>query len=170
MGGEAEYKKALELDPNDATMRQYYAFDIGMIGGREQEAISEVNRAYQLDPLSPVIGTVVGQVYILARQYDEGIAACKKVLHDNPTFAPAHVCLGGAYWTKGMYPQVIEEWKRYGELSGDKSDSDFATAMEQGFRSAGWKGALAKGIEARQARLKTGYSSGYAIAQLYAQL
>jgi adenylate cyclase len=86
--GEAEYKKALELDPSDATMHQYYAFDIGMIGGREQEAIAEMIRAHQLDPLSPVIGTGVGHVYGLARKYDEAIAACEKVLNDNPTFAP----------------------------------------------------------------------------------
>ena len=67
-----------------------------------------------------------------------------------------------------MYPQVIEEWKAYGQLSGDRNDSDFASAMEQGFRSASWKDALTKGIETRQAQRKIGYSSAYAIAALYA--
>jgi hypothetical protein len=66
-----------------------------------------------------------------------------------------------------MYPQVIEEMRAYGQLSGDRNETEFASAMEQGFRSAGWKGALAKGIEARQAQRKTGYSSAYAIARLY---
>ena len=42
--------------------------------------------------------------------------------------------------------------------------------MEQGFRSAGWKGALTRGIHARQAQRKTGYSSAYAIATMYADL
>jgi len=42
--------------------------------------------------------------------------------------------------------------------------------MEQGFRSAGWKGALTKAIETRQAQRKTSYSSTYGIAQLYADL
>ena len=59
-GGEAEFKKAFELDPNDATAHQWYAEDIGWIGGREQEAIAEANRAHQLDPLSPIISMVVG--------------------------------------------------------------------------------------------------------------
>jgi TolB-like protein len=59
-GGEAEYKKAFELDPNDATAHQWYALDIGWIGGRGQEAIAEINRAHQLDPLSPIISTQVG--------------------------------------------------------------------------------------------------------------
>jgi len=69
-----------------------------------------------------------------------------------------------------MYPQVIEEWKAKGQLSGDRNESVFASALEQGFRSAGWKGALTKGIEARQAQRKIGYSSAYEIAGLYADL
>ena len=169
-GGEAEFKKAFELDPNDATAHMYYAFDIGMIGGREGEALAEVNRAHQLDPLSPIISTIVGYVHIWARQYDEAIAVCKKLANENPTFARAHECLANGYWGKRMYPQVIEEWKAFGQLSGDRHSSDLASAMEQGFRSAGWKGALIKGTEIRQAHRKAGYSSAYRIAELYADL
>jgi len=169
-GGEAEFKKALELDPNDATAHQWYAVGIGQIGGREQEALAEINRAHQLDPLSPVIGGVVGLIHTLARQYDETVAVCKKVVSEDPTYALAHRNLAYAYWGKRMYPQVIEEWKAFGQLSGDRNDSEFASAMEQGFRSAGWKGALTKGIEIRQAQRKTGYSSAYNIAALYADL
>jgi hypothetical protein len=69
-----------------------------------------------------------------------------------------------------MYPEVIKEWKLYGKLSGDKEQSEFASALEQGFRSAGWKRALTKGIEIRQAQRKNGYSSAYKVAQLYADL
>jgi serine/threonine protein kinase len=169
-GGEAEFKKALELDPNDATAHQWYAVGIGQIGGREQEALAEINRAHQLDPLSPVIGGVVGLIHTLARQYDETIAVCKKVVSEDPTYALAHRNLAYAYWGKRMYPQVIEEWKAFGQLSGDRNDSEFASAMEQGFRSAGWRGALIKGIEIRQEQRKTGYSSAYRIAELYADL
>ncbi len=68
-----------------------------------------------------------------------------------------------------MYPQVIEEYKAYAQITGDRNDSEYASALEQGFRSAGWKGALAKGIEVRQAQRKNGYSSAYRIAVLYAE-
>ena len=167
-GGEAEFKKALELDPNDATAHQWYGWNIGMIGGREQDALAEASRARQLDPLSPVMNTFVGLIQTMARQYDEAIAICKKVANENATFAVAHSCLAKAYWGKHMYAQVIEEWKAFGQLSGDRNDSDFASAVEQGFRSAGWKGALTRGIEAQQAQRKTGYSSAYHIAAMYA--
>src|SRR5437588_981986 len=168
-GGEAEYKKALELDPRDATAHAWYVWDIGKIGGREQEAFTEVNRAHQLDPLSPFRENV-GFVHIWARQYDDAILECKKVANEDPTIAYTHVCLAQAYWAKHMYPQVVGEWKVYGQLSGDRRESDFASAMEQGFRSGGWKGALTKGIEARQTQRKTGYASAYQIAILYADL
>ena len=169
-GGEAEYKKALELDPNDATAHEFYADHIGMIGGREQEALAEINRAHQLDPMSPIISTMVGVVHNLAREYDEAIAVCKKVANENPTFATVHSCLAQAYWGKRMYPEVIEEWKANAQLSGDRAESDFASALEQGFHSGGWKGALTNGIEVLLAQRKTGYVSAYLIATLYAEL
>lgn len=171
-GGEAEYKKAFELDPRDATAHAWYAFDIATIGGREQEAFTESNRAHQLDPLSPspLNKVEVGYVHCRARQYDDAILECKKVANEDPAFAYTHVCLAQAYWAKHMYPQVVGEWKVYGQLSGDRRESDFASAMEQGFRSGGWKGALTKGIEARQTQRKTGYASAYQIALLYADL
>ena len=103
-GGEAESKKAFELDPNDATGHWQYAYNIALIGGREQEALAEVNRAHQLDPLTPVISTVAGFVHVLARQYDEAIVVCKKVANENPTFALAHNCLRDAYWGKRHVP------------------------------------------------------------------
>jgi len=169
-GGEGEYRKAFELDPNDATAHQWYAYAIAEIGGREQEAIAEINRAHQLDPLSPIISTQVGEVRVNVRQYDEAIVICKKVANENPTFARSRFCLARAYWGKRMYPQVIEELRAYGQLSGNRNDSDFVSAMGQGFRSAGWKGALRKAIEVREAQRKSGYASPYRIATLYADL
>ena len=169
-GGEAEFKKAFGLDPNDATAHQWYAERIGVIGGREQEVIAEINRAHQIDPMSPIISNQVGAAHLWARQYDEAIVICTKVANENPTFAKAHDCLARAYWGKRMYPQVIEEWKAYGQLSGARNESDFASAMEQGFRSAGWRGALTKGIEVRLTQRKTDYYSAFWIATLYADL
>jgi len=87
----------------------------------------------------------------------------------NPTFATAHDCLAYAYWGKQMYPQVIEEWKVYGQLS-NPDDAEFAAALDRGFRSSGWKGALTQAIKTVQARRKATYFSPYIIARLYADL
>jgi TolB-like protein len=167
-GGEAEYKKAFELDPNDPTSHEWYAEKMGMLGGREHEALSEINRAHQLDPLSSVITSQVGDVDNMARRFDDAINVCKKLASDDTTFARAHHCLAVAYWGKRMYPQVIEEWKTFGQLSGDQREADFAVALDDGFHAGGWKGALAKGVQIRQQQRKDGYSSPFAIAALYA--
>ncbi|MGA9304511.1 MAG: tetratricopeptide repeat protein, partial [Candidatus Sulfotelmatobacter sp.] len=169
-GGEAEFKKGLELDPNDAHAHEIYADNLSTLGGREQEALAEVNRAHQLDPQSLAISVEVGTVYIDARRFDEAIVVCKKVANENPTFAPAHACLTDAYRGKKMYPQVIEEQKVYAQISGDRDDFEYASAMEQGFRSGGWKGALNKSIDTLQAQRRTEYSSAYFTAQAYADL
>jgi TolB-like protein/DNA-binding winged helix-turn-helix (wHTH) protein len=170
-GGEAEFKKALELDPNDANVHAWYAHGIVQIGGREQEAIAEAQRADKLDPLDPSLGTMVGLMYMFSRHYDDAVIACKRVADDNPTFALPHLCLAPTYWWgKRLYPQAIEEWQTYGQLSGDPDESEFASALARGYRSNGWKGALTNGIEARKAQRKKGYSSAFAIAAMYADM
>lgn len=169
-GGEAEYKKAFELDPNDVTAYHWYSMDMSWIGGREQEAISSAHRALELDPLSPIIAVTVGTVLNGARRYDEAIAVCKKIVNENPTFAGAHLCLAQSYWGKGMHEKVVDEFTAYGRLCGNRKESDFATAMEQGYRSAGWKAALRNALEIRLAQRQAGSSSPYEIAALYASL
>ncbi len=168
-GGEAEYKRALKLDPNDATAHQWYADDIAFLG-REQESIAEINRAHQLDPASLVISAEVGRMYIAARKFNDAIPIDQKVADENPTFSRAHFFLAMAYWGKGMYPQVVEEFKIYGKLSGDRNIADFAAALDQGFHATGWTGALKKGIAVLQSQRKTGYTSAYTIGALYAGL
>jgi tetratricopeptide (TPR) repeat protein len=99
---------------------------------------------------------------------------CKKVANESPTFAGAHYCLAIAYWGKKAYPQVLEEWKAYDQLSSDRDDSEITSAMEQKFQSAGWKGALTKSIETLKAQRNTkpssAYGSAYRIAEAYAEI
>jgi tetratricopeptide (TPR) repeat protein len=106
----------------------------------------------------------------MARQYDKALAICKKLADENPTFPSAHACLLDAYRAKHMYPQIIQELKILGQLTGKQNVSEFSSAMEQGFRSSGWKGALTKGIEIMKAQRKAGYSPAFEIAELYAEL
>ena len=168
-GGEAEFKKAIELDPNDATAHQWYAEKLSSLG-RGQEAEAEITRAHQLDPLSPIITRQLGGVLVSARNYDEAISVCTELRIENPTFATALDCLAYAYWGKRMYPQVIEAWKTYGEVSGNPDEVQFAAALDRGFRASGWNGALTQAIATLETRRKTRYYSSYMIARLYSDV
>jgi adenylate cyclase len=176
-GGEAEFKKALALDPDDAIAHAWYGLSLGGIGGRGQDAVAEVTRAYQLDPQTASIIENLGIVHLCAREYDEAIAVFKRLAdeHPSPRFAGrAHGDIAAAYWAKRMYPQVFEEWKTADRLSGSRGGSELHSAMEQGFRSGGWKSALTTGIEILEARCKAQPASacGYAfeLAYMYADL
>jgi eukaryotic-like serine/threonine-protein kinase len=171
-GGEAEFRKAFELDPNDATAHQWFSEILSEIGGRAQEGIQEGNRARQLDPLSPIIGYQQAEDYTAARQYDKAIEICKKVIADNPGFGRVHGALAEAYRTEHKYAEAIQEIKTGAQLEGDKNDIEIANALDTGFRSGGLSNALRKAIKVSQAQreAKTGYVSPYDIARLYADL
>jgi len=169
-GGEDEFKKAIALDPNDATAHQWLAENLGMLGGRDQEALKEIDQAHLLDPTSLIIRRVKGSVLVAARRYDDAIAVCRQLLDENPTYNLAHDCLGFAYWGKRMYPQVVEQWKTYHQNTHNKEDAEFGDALERGFRSAGWHGALVEAIKIRLNQRQTGYASPCEIARFYADL
>jgi tetratricopeptide (TPR) repeat protein len=170
--GEAEFRKAFELDPSDATAHQWFAEALAYIGGRAQESIDESNRAYQLDPLSPVIGHVRGEVLTFDRQFDKAIEVENKVLADNPAFGASHMSLAVSYWGEHKYPQTIAEYKIAAQNEGDKNLTEVGAALEVGFRSGGWPSALRKAIEVSlpQRDAKTEYAFPYVIAEFYADL
>jgi tetratricopeptide (TPR) repeat protein len=147
----------------------WYAEDLVWIG-RQDEAFAEIKRAMQLDPQSLIINYDIAEIEVWARKYDDAVATCRKFISENPTFARPHDTLREAYWLKRMYPEMLSESKTYGELSGDPLERAVAFAMEEGFRSGGWKAALKRGIETRVAARKKGYSSPYLIAVLYADM
>ncbi len=171
-GGEAEFRRAFELDPSDATAHQWFSETLSYIGGRAQESIDEGSRAHQLDPLSPIIGFQQAQAYSLDRQFDKAIELYKKVIADNPTFGIAHWGLAWSYWGQHRYPETIEEFATDAQLEGDKNTAEFAAALDAGFRAGGWPGALRKAIEVSLARRKAkeDFVHAYRIAELYAEL
>jgi serine/threonine protein kinase len=171
-GGETEYRKAFALDPSDATAHQWFAEDLASYGGRTQEAIDEANRARQLDPLSPIISVALMEAHIGARQFDKAIETGQPIVAENPRFGAAYVFLGRAYWGERKYSEALREFKTAAQLMGDKNRAEFVDALDTGFSSAGWPGALRKGLEVllAQRRSKNAYVSPLAIAELYGDL
>jgi tetratricopeptide (TPR) repeat protein len=171
-GGEAEFRKAFALDPSDATAHQWFGQFLAYIGGRRQESFDEADRARQLDPLSPIIGFAQGEVYFYDRQFDKAIEIYKHVAADNPAFGLAHLGLALSYWGQHKYPQTIQEYQTATQLLNDKNYAEFAAALDAGFRSSGWPGALRQAIDVllAQRKAKAAFVSPYQIAQLYGDL
>jgi TolB-like protein/DNA-binding winged helix-turn-helix (wHTH) protein/Tfp pilus assembly protein PilF len=116
-GAEVDYKRALELDPNDANAHHWYAlYLIGM--KRPQEAIREIRRAMELDPLSLGIAYNGGFIYMLAGQRQEADRLLRRALEIDPNSAVAHGLLGIVYQRNRHYASSLSEFKTAERLSG----------------------------------------------------
>jgi eukaryotic-like serine/threonine-protein kinase len=107
---EKGFKRALELNPNNATVYLYY-FDYLLSIGRFDEALIDIRRAQELDPLSLIINACAGRAYYMAGKYDKAIEQYQKTLEMDSTFRPAHSYLGELYLKKGMYKEALSEAK-----------------------------------------------------------
>lgn len=115
---EREFQRALELNPNNAQTHQWYGNLLLGPQGRNGEAIAELKRAVELDPLSLVMNTDLGYAYYLAGQYESAFQQYQKVLAMDSTFLPVHFDLMLYYQQRGMYDKEIDELIADRELAG----------------------------------------------------
>lgn len=170
-GAESELKRAIQLNPNYATARHWYAQYLSEMG-RHQEAIVEIKRAQELDPLSLIINSVLGDTYIKARQYDQAIEQLRKTIEMDKNFIRSHGYLGNAYQEKGMFNEAISEFQTASTLAGEDPEKAArrATALRAAYATSGSKGYWEKRLEFLKEDADTGRVSPYSVAGVYARL
>jgi TolB-like protein/DNA-binding winged helix-turn-helix (wHTH) protein/Flp pilus assembly protein TadD len=109
-GAESDFRKALQLNPGYATAHQWYGQYLSAMG-RSDEALAELKRAQELDPVSLIIQANIGRVYLFSRRYDQAIEQLRAALTMDPSFAVAHAFTGLAYTAKSMYSEAIGEYQ-----------------------------------------------------------
>jgi tetratricopeptide (TPR) repeat protein len=119
---EREYKRAVELDPNDAVVHNWYSIYLSAMG-RYEEAIAECKRAQELDPLSLEISWWLGTIFILMRQTDRAIEEYKKILEMDPNYFPALQYLALVYAGEAMYDEAIVEAQKLLDLRGRNQET-----------------------------------------------
>ncbi|MFL6467665.1 MAG: TPR end-of-group domain-containing protein, partial [Pyrinomonadaceae bacterium] len=118
---EREFRTANELDPNSADSHQTYGYFLAAMG-RSGEALSEMVRAQELDPLSieKLIG--IGEVHYTNRDYDKAIEQFHRSLEMDPNSGFANWAIGRALIEQRAYPEAIESLQKSIALSGDSPD------------------------------------------------
>jgi len=113
-----EFRRAIELNPGYATAHHWYAWHLALVG-RNAEAISEMKKGQNLDPLSLIINADLAELLLIARSYDESIEQSRKTIEMDPNFGLAHNQLAQAYLQKQNTDEAISELQKAIRLSGD---------------------------------------------------
>ena len=105
------------MNPNDAKAHVYYGHLLSN-WLRHDEALAEIQKARQLDPLSPVTHTFVGEYFFQARRYGEALPPLLQALAIDPDYFGAHAILGWLYEQTDKPDAAIEEFRKAYRLSG----------------------------------------------------
>jgi len=141
---EREFRRGLELGPNEAFGHLNYGLFLGIMG-RLDEAIAEVTRARDLDPLSPFVSHGVSWIYTWSRRSDEAIAEAQRTLQLDPNFIAAHTALAWNYEEKRMYDEAVSEWLKWHALAGHSQEQ--IDSLRNAFAASGIKGFWEKSLE-----------------------
>ena len=131
---EQGFRKAITLDPSYILAHHWYALCLTAIG-KTNEAVTQMEKARELDPLSGRINADLGMAYLSAGRYDEAIGQEKKTLELNPRSAGARWIRGMAYQQKKMFDSAIKNYRSALELS--PNNPNFLAALGHVYASSG---------------------------------
>jgi len=144
-GAEQQLKQAIELNPNEAEVHSLYAEYLKVMG-RLPEALDEIRRAQQLDPLEFYYFLSSGYYLLYMHRYDEAEVDFNKVLQVIPDNISALTGMAEAYEKKGDLERAAECWQKYETAEDQKPD--VAPFMES-YRKRGFHAAKQEYLEAR---------------------
>ncbi len=116
-GAERGFKRALELKSSYVMAHEWYAEYLAALG-RHDEALAEIRRAQQLDPLSVPVNRAVGWILYFGRRYDQSIEELRKTLGMDPNFMGARIVLWWVYVAMGAYDEAIADIRKEIENPG----------------------------------------------------
>jgi adenylate cyclase len=124
---EQAFRRALTLAPSDAEAVNQYAQFLGTVGQHEP-ALREIERAQQLDPLSPIIGVIRTGILMSLHRDDAATAQLESILTAHPDFGPAHGVAVLVYLDRKLYPKAEAALLSLAKLGGETSDAKASIA------------------------------------------
>jgi TolB-like protein/Tfp pilus assembly protein PilF len=116
------FRRALVLAPGNAEAVNQYAQFLGAVGQLEP-SLREIERAQELDPLSPIIGVIHAGALAALRRDDAAEAQIKSVLAAHPEFQAAHNWAATQYIDRKMYPEAETELRLLAKLTGQNENA-----------------------------------------------
>jgi adenylate cyclase len=165
---EKEFKRALELNPNNADTHHWYSHFL-MGQGRIEESLTQSKRALELSPFDILFNIHLGWHYLHARQYDQALDQIEKTIEMDKNFAQTYPWLGLILEQKGRYPEAIAAFQKAIKLfPGGSSIAEAELAHT--YALSGNREEAQKIIAELQELSKSKYVSSFQIAAIYAGL
>jgi DNA-binding winged helix-turn-helix (wHTH) protein/Tfp pilus assembly protein PilF len=166
---EAEFRRAIELAPNNAKAHHWFATFLNATGRRD-EALSEIELAQKLDPHSSAILADQGEILRFAGHRDQALQMLKQLEASEPDFVSPHRYLSFAYFDEGDYPAYIAELRKLGALTHDPVISAEADAAAKGFAKGGMHNMLENQVQTEKKFYAQGKLSPCFVARGEAEL
>jgi len=166
VGAEKEYRRAVELNPNNAMAYHRYTFLL-LRTRRYDEALRNIKRAHQIDPLSPSIHRVLVESLVNAGQADQAMEQTRKMLELHSESSHAHFGAGILYAQMGMHQEAIAELEKASSLSG--GNAGIQSLLAESYIATGRRAEAEKILNELRARPDSATSAFWAAA-IYADL
>jgi TolB-like protein/tRNA A-37 threonylcarbamoyl transferase component Bud32 len=167
-GGEAAFRKAIEINPNYVDARAFYAGFLAIME-RPEEARAQMDRALDLDPFNPMWRLCNAGVLSYEHRYAELIEEYEAILRIEPDNFVAHSNLAWAYHMTGNYDEALAHVRR--QPLRDRwlpPDRELVEALDRGYALGGYQVALRRYAETLAARPEAADRLAWPIAGAYA--
>lgn len=120
-GAEKEFRRSLVSSPNHPFTHLGLAHKLSDLG-RQDEALVRIDRALQLDPITPLNSAMKGHILYIARRYAEGVDHMRAALELEPNFWVGQLMLGKNYEGAGRHAEALEAFRKARQVSGGSSE------------------------------------------------
>src|SRR5579862_2768817 len=162
-----EFTRGIELSPSYATGHDWYGWHLASLG-RNGEALAQVEKAENLDPLSLIISSDLAEEFLIDHRYDEAATQTQKTINMDRFFAPAHYVLGATFVQKHKYDEAIAELQKATQLS--EGSTAFNANLAYAYAVSGRRNEAVKILADLKNQSQHGFSNAPEIALVYVGL
>ena len=165
---EEEFRRAIELAPTDPLAHQWYA-NMLTIDGRFPEAVREIRRSLEADPLRVIAVAVEGWIQYYAREYPAALEALGRALERNPDHGATHLWRAWTLEEMASLPAALDAHRR--AVAASDSGAVFVAALGRALALAGERAEAEMLLRQLEARGQSGnYVPAYEIAKVHLAL
>ena len=157
------FKKTIELNPNHAGVRAFYSHYLNIVG-KPGEAIAQIEKGLDVDPVNPLFQSMYGMDLNYARKFDQAIVLLNNTLEKTPNDPNALSTLRSAYHNHKEFDKAYETFVRSYEV---RNDEEAVLALKAGYVEGDYPLALTRLAELLIARSEFQYVTPWRIGTLY---